>query len=98
MKKNIYLTSDFSDFLDEIQKIVQETVRKEIKLMSVNKERSKKTNYLSKKQVCSQFNISPSSLYRRIDDGTILCFKIGGRSLFDEKQITESLIKLSSKV
>jgi len=98
MVKKIMTEIDFPDLLEGIKKVVQEVVQSENKLMKVNKGKPEKVNYLSRREVCEKFGISYSSLYRRINDGTIECFKLGSRCAFSEQQITGSLIKLNSKL
>jgi len=97
MTKKIFLEGNLPDLLDEIQKTVRQAVQNEIKLMSANLKKTYKPVYLSRQEVCTKFGISYPTLHRHINNGVIECLKIGRRSLFEEKQITESLIKLNTK-
>lgn len=89
--KKIILTS-----VEELQELINAAVVNAFENAKLAEKRKAKTEeYLTRDPVCDILKISMSSLTRRVNDGSILCYKIGARSFFKASELNEVLIKLN---
>ena len=84
------LTAD--QFFTKLDEIIKNRV--EITLKEALKEGSKKkTQYISRKEVCEIVKISLPTLHQWTKDGLLISYKIGNRVLFKSDEVDESLTK-----
>ena len=89
--KKIILTS-----AEELQELINAAVMNALEKATLSEKRNAKTEeLLTRDQVCDILKISMSSLTRRVNDGSILCYKIGSRSFFKASELENTLTLLN---
>ncbi len=82
----------------ELQDLINKAVTKAFEnVCSVGSRKAKTAEkLLTRNEVCEILKISLSSLTRRVNDGSIRCYKIGARSFFKANEL-ENLLTLLNK-
>lgn len=85
--KKIILTS-----AEELQELINAAVMNALEKATLSEKRKAKAEeLLTRDQVCDILKISMSSLTRRVNDGSIRCYKIGARSFFKSNELENAL-------
>lgn len=83
--------------LFELKKLVENTIQTTMKAQNKNEPSPAQSELLTRKQACNFLNISLPTLDARIKDGSILCFRIGKKVLFDKIKVMESITRKRGK-
>lgn len=90
MSREIYLNGLTTDQLSEI---IRESVRDEINNIKPPQPKSE-TKYLTRKETARRLKVSLVTLTDWVNRGKIKAYKIGGRVLFSECDVEESLAQI----
>jgi excisionase family DNA binding protein len=93
MEPFILHSTPLKDFQDMIGEIVEE------KLRQLRDEKPDKVNeeYLTRREVCERIRVSYATLHSYTKEGLLKSYKIGGRVLYRQDEVEQSLQTIQAK-
>lgn len=71
--------------------LIRPIVREAVKESMPKEEDPMKARYITIRQSRDLYNLTPATIYRRFQEGTLTPFKNGGRTLLDRREIEEMI-------
>lgn len=84
----IFTSLTKEEFQDMVQKSVDKALNKEAE---VDNNLKAQNEFLTVQEACALLRISKPTLYKRMEDGTITCTRIGARILFNKAELLNSV-------
>lgn len=81
---------------DELQELIAKAVSNALNESGQEKNQQKSNNYLSRKETASKFHISLPTLNEWTRTGKVPAYRIGGRVLYKEDEVGQSLTQIES--
>ncbi|WP_152969674.1 AlpA family transcriptional regulator [Pedobacter sp. Hv1] len=93
----IIIKINLDTLLPELKELVENTIKTTIEAQHQIEPSSTQSDLLTRLQTCKLLKISLPTLDARIKDGSIPCFRIGKKVLFDEVKVMESIARKRGK-